>query len=66
MKANLAMIGGGLIGGLIAAGPAAAQIPESPGPPPGEPSVVPVLIAAGLVALICMAAMKTAKRSHQD
>jgi hypothetical protein len=56
----------GVFGLLGATGPLRAQIPESPGPPPGEPSALPYVIGILMVAVLAAAAMKSARRSHQD
>ena len=49
-----------------AASPLLAQIPDKPGPPPEGGSVLTYVIMLALVGVVCMGALKSSKRGHQD
>lgn len=51
---------------LIAAAPLLAQVPAKPGPPPQANPWPAWIIAIVCIAGVCVAAFKSAKRTHQD
>lgn len=54
------------LGVTLTAAPVWAQIPSTPGPPPEQSPLISWIIALILTAIVLTAAMKSAKRGHQD
>lgn len=51
---------------VLTAAPVLAQVPDKPGPPPQSNPWPAWIIAIVCLAGVCVAAFKSAKRTHQD